>query len=210
MNTVYRYTLLSFVLIMSLSACMPAHDRLPVHDGTIKQMTEIGHEQVGLVPNKGSVIVVFVRPKDAISAFQFALFEIGSLSADPKLIGILAANTSAVYETHPGKHLFMSTGHASQADFITADLLPDATYYVLVDGQISKWGPYRVFLRPPEMAGLSTADMKVRFDESRVVLKSLESEQWSSDNMQNIRLKLETFSKKLADGQVPHLKSQND
>ncbi len=189
----------TLVLITILSSCAM------VAEGPIKQMRIAGLQEISPAPQKGAANVIFVRPKDVVNQYQCGLFDVQSLSADPNLIGILAANSSTVYETQPGKHLFMSLGYASQADFIKTDLLPDVTYYVLVDAQLSNWGPYRVFLKSPKAAGFSLTDMKTKFEQSRILVKSPESEQWAKNNMPSIRAKLATFEQKSANGEVPNL-----
>jgi hypothetical protein len=181
-------------MVAVLSGCTPAGKA-----GPLKYVREVSHEQIALVPSKGTTLVVFVRPKDVVNSHQAAIFEVSSLSTEPKLISLLAANSSSTHETQPGKHIFMSTGASFQADFITADLLPDTTYYVLVDAKVSNWGPARIFLKTP------SADIKDLFSESRIVVKSAEADQWASDNMQSIRSKMATYTEKSEKGEVPHL-----
>jgi hypothetical protein len=74
------------------------------------------------------VKVVFMRTSFVAGAIGCDLFEV--VNGELKFIGQVAMGNKVVYETTPGKKVFMAYGTA--ADFMLAELAPGKTYYSIV------------------------------------------------------------------------------
>lgn len=84
-------------------------------------------------PMEGKALIVFVRTSSDVTQLNYRsspVFEIKNINSDPELVGILREKTKIAYQVDPGKHLFMAVDEI--AEFMTADILPNMTYYVLV------------------------------------------------------------------------------
>src|SRR5689334_20911419 len=79
-------------------------------------------------PNPGTAKVVFMRSSMVAAAIGCDLFEV--VNGELKLIGQLPTGNKIVYETTPGKKVFMAYGTA--ADYMLAELAPGKTYYSVV------------------------------------------------------------------------------
>lgn len=76
----------------------------------------------------GTVKIVFMRSSMVAAAIGCDLFEV--VNGELKLIGQLPTGNKVVYETTPGKKVFMAYGTA--ADYMLAELAPGKTYYSIV------------------------------------------------------------------------------
>lgn len=72
--------------------------------------------------------VVFMRSSMVAAAIGCELFEV--VNGELRLIGQLPTGNKVVWETTPGKKVFMAYGTA--ADFMLAELAPGKTYYAVV------------------------------------------------------------------------------
>jgi hypothetical protein len=169
---------LSALLLMSivvlLSGCA----------GSIKNMRELPADAPALKPQQGEAMVVFMRPSGVGFAVQSSVFDI--VNDTPSLVGIVAAKTKVAYKTKPGTHLFMSVGE--NADFMTAELLPNKTYYAYVSPRMGMWKA-RFVLEPKSLKDLDEATFKADLEECKWVEVSAESQQWLSENMDSVQSK---------------------
>lgn len=152
--------------------------------GTVKNMRESPAGTAEVVPDKGKAVVVFMRPSGMGFGVQSSIFEINDGS--PSLVGIVAAKTKVAYRLDPGKHLFMAVGES--ADFMTADLLPDRTYFAFVTPRMGFWKA-RFSLDPKHRQDLKTSGFNSDLDECKWVEKSPESDSWALENMRDIKSK---------------------
>ncbi|MBI2294526.1 MAG: hypothetical protein HYU76_00430 [Betaproteobacteria bacterium] len=152
--------------------------------GTVVNMREVSAEKAAIVPEEGKAVVVFMRPSGLGFAIQSSVFEIKDNY--PSLVGIVAAKTKVAYRLDPGKHLFMVIGE--NADFMSAEVLPNKTYYVLVTPRMGFWKA-RFSLDPVHKQELSTSEFKGSLDECKWVEKAPESENWAMSNMASIQSK---------------------
>jgi len=82
-------------------------------------------------PRPGTSVVHFLRSPMPESKFPRAI-----LFDDTHYIGRVQQDQQVVYETNPGKHLFMIV--SLDAEFLEAELEPDKVYYVTVRRRLLK------------------------------------------------------------------------
>lgn len=152
--------------------------------GTVTNMRELPAGEVGPAPEPGKALVVFMRPSGLGFAVQSSVFEVRD--HHPSLIGIVAAKTKVGYKVEPGKRLFMAIGES--ADFLTAELEPNRTYYVQVTPRMGLWKA-RFSLDPVRKADLETAEFRSSLEECRWVEKTPASDNWALGNMASIQSK---------------------
>ncbi len=113
------YVLVTLALFtFFLSAC----------SGPLINMQPVSEEMAVAAPVDGKSLVIFMRPSLKESNIQSSVHLADE--SGPSLIGIVAANKKVSFETDPGKFLFMVVGE--NADFLSAELLANKTYYVLI------------------------------------------------------------------------------
>lgn len=152
--------------------------------GTIKNMQEVPAGSAAVVPEEGKAVIVFMRPSGLGFAIQSSVFEIND--NHPSLVGIVAAKTKVAYRLDPGKRLFMAIGE--NADFMTADILPNKIYYVLVTPRMGLWKP-RFSLDPKHRRELNTSEFNSSLDDCKWVEKTSASENWALGNSGSIESK---------------------
>lgn len=152
--------------------------------GTIKNMKEVAEEMTTVKPKQDEAVVVFMRPSSLGFAIQSSIFEIKNDS--PTLIGIVAAKTKVVHRVPAGKHLYMVIGES--ADFMTADLAPNKTYYSYISPRMGMWKA-RFILEPKRATDLDTEEFKSDYNECRLVETTAESHTWMADNLNSIQSK---------------------
>lgn len=162
------------VLTLLLSGCA----------GTIKNMREVPAGSAEVVPEKGKAVVVFMRPSGMGFAIQSSVFEVKGDNIT--LAGIVAAKTKVAYRVAPGKHLFMVIGEG--ADYMSADLLPNKTYYAYVTPRMGVWKA-RFSLEPKHKQELNTPELNSALDDCKWVEKIPESDNWMIENMESIKSK---------------------
>ncbi len=182
-----KYTVLLLVLfglLMSLAGCA----------GKTKHMIAMPSDQIKTSPAAGKSMIIFMRPSTVGFAIQSSVFEVKD--EEVFLAGIVAAKKKVAYELEPGEHLFMVVGES--ADFMSANLEADKTYYALVTPRIGMWKA-RFSLRPVNSAELSSSEFTEWIKECEWVMKSSESEEWASSNMESIQEKRRSYYEKWKD-----------
>ena len=136
---------------------------------------------VGPLPGKALVVFVRTLSSDATSVDyrRSPVFEIRSGASAPELAGILPVRTMLAYQTDPGKHLFMVVGE--NADFMTAEVLPNATYYVLVTGRVATRTAFYA-LRPVTRREQNSNEFRELVASSRWVERTTEWDAWAIAN----------------------------
>ena len=149
--------------------------------GTVKNMEAVPADQIVTAPEEGKAMVVFMRPSGLGFAIQSSVFEIRD--GEPELVGIVAAKKKVAYQLEPGKHLFMVVGES--ADFMSADLESDKTYYALVTPRMGMWKA-RFSLKPVHADELDTKQFNEWLDGCEWVENTPASDRWAADNMASI------------------------
>ena len=161
---------------------------LPGCAGTVKNMRSVSPEQIISVPEEGKSMVVFMRPSTLGFAIQSSVFEIQKDS--PSLVGIVAAKTKVAYQLEPGEHLFMVVGES--ADFMTAELEANRTYYALVTPRMGAWKA-RFSLKPIHATQLGSSQFTEWIEACDWVEKTAASENWANENMVSIQQKQKKY-----------------
>jgi len=175
--------------------------------GTVVHMRELAADKAPVAPAPGKAAVVFLRPSGVGFAVQSSVFEVKDNQS--LLVGIVAAKTKVAYQVEPGKRLFMAIGES--ADFMTADLLPNRTYYVLVAPRMGLWKA-RFGLKPVRGEELDSPEIKSSLADCKWVEKTDASENWARGNMASIESKRAEYYPdwvKQPEQERPHL-SQGD
>ena len=152
--------------------------------GSVKNMQPLTPEQVVSAPEKDKAMVVFMRPSSIGYAIQSSVFEMKK--STPTLVGIVAAKKKVAYELDAGEHLFMVVGES--ADFMSANLEANKTYYALVTPRMGVWKA-RFSLKPISKEELVTSEFNEWLNECEWVGKSQASENWMSGNISDISSK---------------------
>lgn len=171
-NAPRRAAFLIVVLASLVSGCA----------GTITHMQEVSAAPSG--PRPGKAMVVFMRPSGMGAAVQSTVYEVQGNNVS--LIGVVAAKAKVAYEVDPGARLFMVVGE--NADFMTAELLPNKTYYARVAPRMGMWKA-RFGLEPVSANELSTDVFKSDLADCRWVVKSSTADAWMSQNLVSIQSK---------------------
>jgi len=166
------------VLALLLSGCA----------GTVKNMQTVPLDRVVTAPEEGKSRIVFMRPSGIGYAIQSSVFEIKG--DNPSLIGIVAAKKKLSYSLEPGKHLFMVVGES--ADFMSAELKANKTYYALVTPRMGVWKA-RFSLKPIHSDELSSSQFKEWQKSGEWVEKSPASDNWANANMSSIQSKYKKY-----------------
>jgi hypothetical protein len=152
--------------------------------GTIRHMDEVSADRVPASPRPGKAMVVFLRPSGMGYAIQSTVYDVQS--SNVALVGVVAAKAKIAYEVDPGTRLFMVVGE--NADFMSAELLPNKTYYVRVAPRMGLWKA-RFGLEPVSAADLNTDVFKTDLADCRWVVKNPAADAWMSQNLQSIQSK---------------------
>lgn len=152
--------------------------------GTIKHMEEVSADRAPGGPRPGKAMVVFMRPSGLGYAVQSTVYEVQGNNVS--LIGLVAAKAKVAYEVDPGTRLFMVVGE--NADFMTAELLPNKTYYARVEPRMGLWKA-RFGLDPVPAKDLGTADFKAQLDECKWVVKGPSADAWLGQNLASVQSK---------------------
>lgn len=139
------------------------------------------------IPAEGKAVVVFFRPATGtafIDGARHTLFEIKESHPDPQPFGIGGGGTKIAYHIEPGKHLFMVVGE--NAEYMTADLLPNSTYHVTVAVSAGRWRA-RYALRKTDAQDLASNDFKELLASSRWTESSATAQTWAASNMPSIK-----------------------
>jgi hypothetical protein len=159
--------------------------------GTISHMREVPAERLSVAPEQGKSVIVFMRPSGLGFAIQSSVFDIKG--NEPSLLGIVAAKAKVAYRVDPGKYLFMVVSEA--ADFMSAEILPNKTYYVLVTPRMGAWKA-RFSLEPVHQEKLNSAEFGEWFNDCKWVEKTSDSDNWATANMPSIKSKQAEYYQK--------------
>lgn len=172
------FYLAAFTFVLLLSGCA----------GTVKNMSTVPAGEVITSPTEGQSMIIFMRPSSLGFAIQSSVFEVkeGNVS----LAGIVAAKKKVTYQLEPGEHLFMVIGES--ADFMSAELEPNKTYYALVTPRMGMWKA-RFSLKPIHSAELSSPQLNEWLQDCEWVKKSPASENWATSNMASIQSKRKEY-----------------
>jgi hypothetical protein len=151
-------------------------------------MRVVPPDQAVTSPDQGKAMVVFMRPATLGYAIQSSVFEV--VQDDPKLVGIVAAKKKVAYQVVPGKHLFMVVGES--ADFMSAELDANKTYYALVTPRMGMWKA-RFSLKPVSADELQSPKFNQWYEGCEWVEKIPEADTWAADNMPSIKSKQEEY-----------------
>ena len=143
---------------------------------------------VTVTPMEGKALIVFVRaPSSDVTSLDYRrspVFEITNSKSEPELVGILPVKTKIAYQIDPGKHLFMVVGEI--AEFMTAEVLPNSTYYVLVLARLGNRAAI-YSLKAIDKREQISKDFKELIDSSKWVENTPVSLNWASSNMASVR-----------------------
>ncbi len=159
--------------------------------GKVSRMQLVPADRVVTGPAEGKAMVVFLRATAFGGAIQSAVFEMNN--GEPSLVGIVAAYKKVAYQVDPGKHLFMVTGE--NADFMSADLEANKTYYALVTVRMGAWKA-RFSLKPIPAAEGRSSKLNGWLKKCKWVEKIPASDAWMHDNMPSIRNKYNVYYEK--------------
>lgn len=167
-----------FALALLVSGCA----------GTVKNMDAVPQDRIVTTPEQGKAMMVFMRPSGLGFAVQSSVFEI--TGDKPSLVGIVAAKKKVAYQLEPGKHLFMVVGES--ADFMSAELEPNKTYYALVTPRMGMWKA-RFSLKPVHAEEFASSEFNEWLSECEWVEKSPASNDWARNNMASIQSKHQEY-----------------
>lgn len=168
------FTFVLFLSVLCLTGCA----------GAVKNMAVVPVEEVMTSPMKGKSMVVFLRPSALGFGVQSSVFEVKDETVI--LAGIVAAKKKVSYELDPGEHLFMVIGE--NADFMTAELEPNKTYFALVSPRMGMWKA-RFVLEPIHADVVHSSELEDWLKECEWVKKTADSETWARSNMPSIQSK---------------------
>lgn len=152
------------------------------------KMKMVSPEEVVSKAEDGKAMVIFMRPSNFGGAIQSSVFEIKN--DNPELIGIVSANTKVSYQLDPGNYLFMVVGES--ADFMSAELIANKTYYALVTPRMG-WWKARFSLKPVHRAELDSAEFNDWYEECDWVENTPASDAWAKGNMSSIYAKYKEY-----------------
>jgi len=156
--------------------------------GSVKHMRSVSEDMAVTDPDDGKALMVFMRPSGIGFAIQSSVYVIEE--GEPILVGIVAAKKKVAYQVEPGKQIFMVVGES--ADFMSADVLPNKTYYALVTPRMGMWKA-RFSLKPIHNEQLDSTDFYTWLNECEWVVKTPESDLWVMNNKTSIREKHDKY-----------------
>ncbi|MCD4764417.1 MAG: hypothetical protein K8R28_10405 [Desulfobacterales bacterium] len=159
--------------------------------GSVKNMRPVPLDRIVSAPEEGKSMVVFMRPSGMGFAIQSSVFEINE--ENPSIVGIVAAKKKVSYQLEPGKHLFMVVGES--ADFMSAELEANKTYYALVTLRMGVWKA-RFSLKPIHSDVLNSPQFNKWLEGCEWVEKTPDSENWASSNSGSIQSKYNKYYSK--------------
>lgn len=152
--------------------------------GTIRYMKEMPAGSAVPTPKPGKAMVVFMRAGGVGQSIGSSVFEIRN--DNPELVGLVASNTKVAYDVDPGKRLFMVISET--ADYMSADLAPNRTYYAFVTPRMGVWRA-RFSLAAVNKSGNMVQAAQNCLKDCRLVEKTPEADNWARANMSDIRAK---------------------
>jgi len=145
-------------------------------------MQKVQPGKVATTPEKGKAMVVFMRSSGFGGSILSNIFEIKNKK--PILLGSVKAKEKITYQVEPGKHLFMVTG--KNADFISAELKENKTYYVRVTPKMGRWIAH-FSLYPMPINQIYSSHFKEQLESCEWVEKTPAAAHWANSNMASIQ-----------------------
>jgi hypothetical protein len=173
--------------------------------GTIRHMKELPAGTAVAAPKPGKAVVVFMRSARVGGSITASVFEIRN--DNPEIVGLVSSNTKVAYEVDPGKRLFMVISET--ADYMSADLAPNRTYYAFVTPRMGVWRA-RFSLAAVNKNGNMVQAAQNCLKDCRLIVKTPEADDWARANMNDIRSKhAEVYPRwnQRPAGERPHLAS---
>ncbi len=160
----------------------------PLMTGCAHHMQAVSQDRIITAPEPGKSVVVFMRPGRYGGAIGSSVFEVSG--EEPSLVGLVAAKSKVAYQVEPGEHLFMVVGES--ADFMSAQLEPNKTYYAFVEPRMGVWKA-RFSLRPIHAEEVESSRFKNWLNGCRWVEKIPSSDDWAKAHMASIKAKRKKF-----------------
>ncbi len=152
--------------------------------GSVKNMRVVSQDSIVTSPKPGKSLVIFMRPSGMGFAIQSSVFKV--VNETPELVGIAAAKKQFACEVDPGEHLFMVVGES--ADFMSAELQADETYYAYVAPRMGLWKA-RFSVTPVTPEERQTDTFKECQSGCEWVELSEESANWAASNAEDVQTK---------------------
>ena len=156
--------------------------------GHIALMQEAHASNDTATPIEGKAVIVFVRTNssDATSVDyrRSPVFKLKSGESEPELVGILPVKTKIAYQIDPGKYLFMVVGES--AEFMTAEVLPNTTYYVLILARVGSRTAIYSF-KAVDKQEQNSKDFRELIASAKWVENTSASLNWAASNMVSIQ-----------------------
>jgi hypothetical protein len=135
-------------------------------------------------PPPGQALVSFMRPSMFGFAISSSVFEV--VDDHAVLVGIVQSKKRITAVVQPGEHLFMVIGES--ADFMTADVSADKSYYALVTPRVGAWKA-RFSLRPVHQAELGSPQFDGWLADSTPTIKLPKDDSWAAANLASVESK---------------------
>jgi hypothetical protein len=137
--------------------------------------------------------IVFLRPRTGTAIMDSSraiILRVQEQVSEPLLVGLAGGGTKITYRVNPGRHTFAVVG--GNAEFMAANLLPNTTYYVLVQYQSGRFRSQYSF-KPVTAQEQGTK----QFTDSLAAAKSVENDpssaSWLAANMHSVKQRLQTY-----------------
>ena len=180
MKKIFYYIAIVSILFV-LSGC----------SGSVSNMQVSKVDISNIAPKEGKAKVIFMRPSSFGFAIQSSVFTIKDNT--PSIIGIVAAKKKLGQDFEAGEHLFMVIGES--ADFMSAILEADKTYYALVTPRFGVWKA-RFSLKPVSNLEYKSKEFNDWVTNSESVETNTDTEKWANDNRDSIYSKYTEYYKK--------------
>ena len=175
------YYLAIIAVVLGLSGCA----------GSVSHMQVAKVDVSNIAPEEGKAKVIFMRPSSFGFAIQSSVFEIKD--NNPSIVGIVAAKKKLGEDFEAGEHLFMVIGES--ADFMSAILEADKTYYALVTPRFGVWKA-RFSLKPVTNEEYKSEEFNKWITDSESVETNADTIKWANDNRDSIDSKYTEYYKK--------------
>jgi len=152
--------------------------------GGLKYTRSVPPEKIVIGPEAGMAMVVFMRPTSFGMAIQSSVYKVDGDNLE--LVGFAPPRRKISYQLEPGKYLFMVWGES--ADFMSAELEGDKTYYALVTPRVGVWKA-RFSLRPIHADEIGSEKFIKWRDSCEWVENSPSSYEWANDHMSTLKEK---------------------
>jgi len=135
-------------------------------------------------PPAGHASISFLRPvspDEGLVKHAESVWEI--VDDKPVFVGVLKSRQRINYAVQPGTHLFMAVGET--AEFMTADIGVDRTYYAVLTGKMGTWKP-RFWLRPIHQSEFGSKEFADALSACALIEKSPKDDAWAAANTKTV------------------------